>query len=51
MKEKLHLKFHYEMRVDFVTEKLLMELKSAGFLDILLGIEAGVQTMLDRWKK
>ncbi len=48
---KLHLKFHYEMRVDFVTEKLLMELKSAGFLDILLGIEAGVQTMLDRWKK
>lgn len=44
-------KFHFEMRVDCVTEDIMLKLKQAGFTDVLLGIEAGVQSMLDRWKK
>lgn len=47
----LNVTFHYECRVDAVSLELLTTLKRAGFKDILLGIESGVQSMLDRWKK
>lgn len=44
-------KFHFEMRVDMIDKQLLETCKESGFTDILLGIESGVQSMLDRWKK
>lgn len=44
-------KFHFEMRVDRMSEEIMLKFKEAGFVDVLLGIEAGVQSMLDRWKK
>lgn len=44
-------KFHFEMRVDFIDEEFVKSLKECGFVDIFLGIESGVQSMLDRWKK
>ena len=49
--KELKVQFHFEMRVDMVTDELLAVCKSGGFLDIFLGIESGVQSMLDRWKK
>lgn len=44
-------RFHFEMRVDRISEEVMLKLKECGFVDVLLGIESGVQSMLDRWKK
>jgi len=52
IKEKnLKVTIHYECRVDAIDLELLKLLKEGGFKDILLGLESGVQSMLDRWKK
>lgn len=48
----LHLKFWVEVRVDIdFDEKLFFLLKKAGLQDVLLGLESGSQTALNRWKK
>lgn len=47
----LNVTIHYECRVDAIDLELLQLLKEGGFKDILLGLESGVQSMLDRWKK
>jgi radical SAM superfamily enzyme YgiQ (UPF0313 family) len=49
--KNLNVTIHYECRVDVIDLELLKLLKEGGFKDILLGLEAGVQSMLDRWKK
>jgi anaerobic magnesium-protoporphyrin IX monomethyl ester cyclase len=49
--KNLNVTIHYECRVDAIDLELLQLLKKGGFKDILLGLEAGVQSMLDRWKK
>jgi len=48
---RLNVTIHCECRVDAINSELLELLKEGGFKDILLGLESGVQTMLDRWKK
>jgi radical SAM superfamily enzyme YgiQ (UPF0313 family) len=50
-KNHLNVTIHYECRVDAIDPELLELLKAGGFKDILLGLESGVQSMLDRWKK
>ena len=50
-KRCIKTRFHCECRVDVVNDSLLSVLKKGGFVDILLGIEAGVDSMLHRWGK
>ena len=48
----IHVKFWTEVRVDIDFDKNLFEmLKKAGLQDILLGLESGSQSVLNRWKK
>ncbi|MCX7570228.1 radical SAM protein [Tumebacillus sp. DT12] len=49
---KVH--FHGECRVDtksFLDTEFLELMKKAGFKDVLLGLESGSQTTLNRWRK
>jgi radical SAM superfamily enzyme YgiQ (UPF0313 family) len=49
---KVH--FHGECRVDtksFLDPEFLLLMKEAGFKDVLLGLESGSQTTLNRWRK
>lgn len=49
---KVH--FHGECRVDtksFLDKDFLVLMKNAGFKDVLLGLESGSQTTLNRWRK
>lgn len=51
-KEKIHIKFHAELRIDSkVSDEDLKALKDIGLDVALIGIESGVQACLDRWKK
>jgi radical SAM superfamily enzyme YgiQ (UPF0313 family) len=47
----LAIKFAVYTRVDQVEYKLFKRLKEAGMTTVYLGVESGVQSMLDRWKK
>ena len=48
----LKITFRGEMRTDInIDSDLLGQLKKAGLHDILLGIESGVQSVLNRWRK
>jgi anaerobic magnesium-protoporphyrin IX monomethyl ester cyclase len=49
---KVH--FHGECRVDsrsFLDPSFLQVMKDAGFKDVLLGLESGAQSTLNRWRK
>lgn len=51
-KEKLSIPFHAEIRADAdITKADILELKSVGLDEALIGIESGVQSCLQRWKK
>lgn len=47
----LNIRFAMYTRVDEVDFDLFQKLKEAGLSTVYLGIESGVQTALDRWKK
>ncbi|MBU7007164.1 B12-binding domain-containing radical SAM protein [Phosphitispora fastidiosa] len=47
----LRLKFSVECRVDSVEEDLFKALRDAGCVEVRLGIESGVQRILDRYGK
>lgn len=50
--ENIQVKFWAEIRVDVKFEdELFCLLKKAGLQDVLLGLESGAQTALNRWKK
>jgi len=52
LKERgLNIRFAMYTRVDEVDIDLFQKLKEAGLSTVYLGIESGVQTALDRWKK
>lgn len=52
IEKKLNIRFHAEVRVDSrIDIDLLKLLRQAGLQDVLLGIESGSQTTLNRWKK
>ena len=52
LKKGLKVKFHAEVRADSnIPDELLWKLKEAGLKDVLLGIESGAQTVLNRWRK
>jgi radical SAM superfamily enzyme YgiQ (UPF0313 family) len=48
---KLKIKFDVRSRVDMIDFDLLKLLKKAGMLQIHLGVESGVQSVLDRMEK
>jgi radical SAM superfamily enzyme YgiQ (UPF0313 family) len=47
----LKINFHAECRVDSLDESIVLNLKKAGFDQLLLGIESGSNTTLRRWGK
>jgi radical SAM superfamily enzyme YgiQ (UPF0313 family) len=47
----LDLKFSIECRIDSVEEQLFKALRDAGCVEVRLGIESGVQRILDRYGK
>jgi len=51
IKKKLPVKFSIECRVDNVEKKLFSFLKKAGLYEVRLGVESGVQKILDRYGK
>ena len=51
IKNKLNIKFDVRTRVDTIDKEILYWLKKAGIVQIRLGIESGVQRILDRMKK
>jgi len=51
IRRKLKLRYAIESRVTEVEEELFKLLKESGLRRVLLGIESGSQTMLDRFKK
>lgn len=50
-KAKLKIRFDVRSRVDCLDKVLLKELKQAGMFQIHLGVESGVQRILDRMNK
>lgn len=51
IKNKLNIKFDVRTRVDTIDKHTLLQLKRAGMKQIRLGIESGVQRVLDRLGK
>lgn len=51
MKRGLDINFAMFCRADDVEEKLFILLKRAGLVRVFVGIESGVQSMLDRFRK
>ena len=51
IKAKLKIRFDVRSRVDMVDGDLMLMLKKAGMVQIRLGIESGVQRVLDRMNK
>jgi len=51
IKENLPLRFSIECRVDNVEKELFSLLKKAGLYEVRLGVESGVQKILDRYQK
>lgn len=52
IERNLKIRFHAEVRVDMKLDiEILKLLKTAGLQDVLLGIESGAQSALNRWKK
>lgn len=50
-RRKLNLSFNIEMRPNDINEEELMKLKSAGLTAIFVGIESGIQRILDEMRK
>lgn len=48
---KLKIEWDCETRVDMVTKKLLLEMKSAGCVSVWFGVESGSQKVLDAMRK
>jgi len=52
IEKKLKISFRGEIRADAkLNHDILIKLKNAGLTDILLGIESGSQSVLNRWQK
>ncbi|MCD6407326.1 B12-binding domain-containing radical SAM protein [Candidatus Aerophobetes bacterium] len=51
IKRKIPVKFSIECRVDNVERELFSLLKKAGLYEVRLGVESGVQKILDRYGK
>lgn len=52
IQRNLKIRFHAEVRVDNkIDDTILKLLKQAGLKDVLLGLESGSQSVLNRWKK
>ena len=51
IKRKLKIKFDVRTRVDMLTKDMLVNMKRAGAVRIKLGIESGVQRVLNRMRK
>lgn len=52
IESKLDVKFWVEIRTDIkLNESIFRLLRQAGVQDILLGLESGSQSMLNRWRK
>ncbi|HBJ80585.1 MULTISPECIES: B12-binding domain-containing radical SAM protein [Pseudothermotoga] len=51
IKENLDIRYSIECRADDINEDLLRLLKESGLRKVFLGIESGVQSVLDRFKK
>ena len=50
-KNRLRIRFDVRTRVDMVDEEMLRSLRKAGMVRIKMGIESGVQRVLDRMNK
>lgn len=51
IQRNLDIKFCIETRVDAINIEVLHKLKLAGLETVMLGVESGVQRMLDFWRK
>jgi radical SAM superfamily enzyme YgiQ (UPF0313 family) len=51
MRRGLQIKFHVSCRVNDVEEETMLRLKEAGLFSVSLGVESGVQRMLDDFRK
>ncbi|TDR80068.1 B12-binding domain-containing radical SAM protein [Paludibacterium purpuratum] len=50
-REKIDVKFYAEVRANTVKHDLIRKLQAVGLSHIFIGIESGVQAILDRWQK
>ncbi|MBE0477865.1 B12-binding domain-containing radical SAM protein [Candidatus Aerophobetes bacterium] len=51
VRQKFPIKFSIECRADNIDKKLFSFLKKAGLYEVRIGIESGVQRILDRYQK
>jgi radical SAM superfamily enzyme YgiQ (UPF0313 family) len=51
IREKLDLRFNCVSRADLVTEELMQCLKAAGCIRVEIGVESGVQEIIDKLEK
>ncbi len=51
IKRRLKIRFRIEARADNVDKEVLLALKKAGLAYVFLGVESGIQSVLDRFNK